>query len=629
MKLLSLCTATILALSVGAFAPANARAAPVAPAVTETGEWNPIGPAATGGLLAAAGGRVYVAHAGLSALSSKSTHDQHQWETNRTLPSESSIVGLWANSAGVVVALTNQRLQDLQGFRGELFRSEDAGNTWKSIRVWDTGGFGLAANGDGSRLVVRSTDGLSVSKDGGVSWNEIQRGWPNQVPPMGSDLLALDGDQIYFVATAPSTGIWTVKSAFGKNPKASLLYTTDQRVSQIYARDGVVAATARNELHVSRDGKSFKQVLKPETQFLIAPRIIAGKLYVSSDSYVYLSSDFGRSWETRPVPSAGEHITDMVRDPDTGDLYASSPYRGTYKVLKDTFSHIGVPGLTVNQVLEVNGSIVAAGIFDVFSAKLSPAVTIDSWRRWDTELLHEMPVLAASPSNPSRIWHASRNGYQIDLWRSDDGGANWEKVGESLPGRLAAFKVDPSNAERMVLATTNTYTQLGAIYVTDDGGQNWTEAEAPDARSISLSPTGRITLAGKEGVWTFDNESLEWRSLRENPANLVLEIDNRLILTEGRRLLVSNDGGESFSVVLDDLESTISSVVIDDDLWFVGLSSGDAPALASKDGAKSWSTLPPLSLSDSGVRSLTLSSDKSKLWAATSGSGVQEFHVTR
>ena len=132
-------------------------------------------------------------------------------------------------------------------------------------------------------------------------------------------------------------------------------------------------------------------------------------------------------------------------------------------------------------------------------------------------------AIAIDPANTDIVYvgTSSRNGSQFSgdatqppagLFKSTDGGASWIRLGSayplSTPSNASIFFnqvinvviVDPANSQTIYLASN------GGLFVSTDGGLNWTQGTVPfgDVRSLVLdqtSPTAaRILYAGVRGV---------------------------------------------------------------------------------------------------------------------------------
>ena len=169
---------------------------------------------------------------------------------------------------------------------------------------------------------------------------------------------------------------------------------------------------------------------------------------------VYRSANGGKDWQYIGLPHS-RHIAAIQvhpRNPDVvyvavqGALYGPGPERGIY------YSKDG--GQTWQQLLFVNET---TGACD----------------------------LSMDPSNPrilyAGMWDHQRTPWQIrsggpgsGLYRSIDGGLNWEKLVDGLPAAMGKVGVcvSPANPERVY---ANIEAEKGGVFRSDDGGQSWTQ----------------------------------------------------------------------------------------------------------------------------------------------------------
>ncbi|HEY3441536.1 MAG TPA: hypothetical protein VGK29_12315 [Paludibaculum sp.] len=180
-------------------------------------------------------------------------------------------------------------------------------------------------------------------------------------------------------------------------------------------------------------------------------------------------------------------------------------------------------------------------------------------------------VLRVAASNPGVVYAAGGN-----AWRSDDGGLNWTNLtafrdGSILGGAVRDIAIDPTDAMRLVAATTT------GVWLSADGGLSWQGVNdgLPNlpVRRILAAPSGvrglRIAVGAERGElreleWT-PGQRLGWQNLPA--ASLTAERQARRTLSQlfdaeitavaqsgettyagaaDGRLWVSPDGGQSW-----------------------------------------------------------------------------------
>lgn len=97
--------------------------------------------------------------------------------------------------------------------------------------------------------------------------------------------------------------------------------------------------------------------------------------------------------------------------------------------------------------------------------------------------------VAADPLRPERLYCGT---FGRGLWRSVDGGANWQPLGKVFhSSQVMALAVSP-NERTSGLGTIYAGTEATALYRSDDGGDTWTELTGllalPSAPSWSFPP---------------------------------------------------------------------------------------------------------------------------------------------
>ena len=95
-------------------------------------------------------------------------------------------------------------------------------------------------------------------------------------------------------------------------------------------------------------------------------------------------------------------------------------------------------------------------------------------------------ALSTAPSDPDRLYVGTRRG----LFRSDDGGGTWSKVGNRAED-VFLLTADPVDPDTLFIVTAD------AVYRSDDGGAVWTPLDVPSGVNVSallIDPRNRETI---------------------------------------------------------------------------------------------------------------------------------------
>src|SRR5262245_60999694 len=211
---------------------------------------------------------------------------------------------------------------------------------------------------------------------------------------------------------------------------------------------------------------------------------------------LFVSRDRGVHWTYRGLRETA-HIASVVIDPsDTnrivvgamGKAFTTDPNRGLYRSLNG--------GGTWTRTLFVNDS---TGISDV---AINPA--------------HPVTVYCSTWERVRRLRYRRAFGVDCAVWRSIDHGATWSKIVNGLPpagenlGRIA-IAVAPTRPSRIYASVTSGaisgYVGLG-LFRSDDGGDNW---ERVDLGSVYRNAFGgfswyfgllEVSPIDADDVWT-------------------------------------------------------------------------------------------------------------------------------
>lgn len=173
---------------------------------------------------------------------------------------------------------------------------------------------------------------------------------------------------------------------------------------------------------------------------------------------------------------------------------------------------------------EFSALAVARSPAEVLYAVIDGAVMVsrDAGRSWQTRSagLPGAPAeaLTLDPASVSRLWVASAN----HIYRSDDAGSAWHRVGNPLPESDTSVRGIAADAE----GTTIVLTTHRGMYRSADGAQTWSflEGNLPvhlEARPLVRDPTHPSTLYGGYALMPYGEL---WRRALEG-SNLLSRVD--------------------------------------------------------------------------------------------------------
>lgn len=139
----------------------------------------------------------------------------------------------------------------------------------------------------------------------------------------------------------------------------------------------------------------------------------------------------------------------------------------------------------------------------------------DSWSLLATPVPGvKINYLAIAPSNSNTLYI----GYQDAVYRSFNGGINWDNVTGSLPTGsvyISGIQVDPADANAVII-TLSGYDAGNKVYVSINAGDTWGNVTATGLPNLpvncaELDPaTGATYLGTDAGIYVWDGSSSSW-----------------------------------------------------------------------------------------------------------------------
>jgi photosystem II stability/assembly factor-like uncharacterized protein len=548
--------------------------------------------------------------------------------------------------------------------QGRVYRSMDGGNTWTPI--WDgddltryiilhptdqkiiyvsAGIFDREAyNSNCDKDIINNLDnrggvGVLRSKDGGVTWQELNR------------TNGLDDLYVGSLVMHPA------------NPNI-LLAGTGNNACSVYSSGGQTVFTGG--VFLTEDGgDNWNHTLKNDTitsvEFAPSDPKIA---YAGGQHFFYRSEDGGKKWQVvagesfpwgPPGVRAGFPIDILVDPNDPNTLFVNNYLGGNVKSTDGgktwTLASTGYTGAEMHSVVvhpDQPGNVYGTSRSGIFRSN-------DGGEDWFGLVYSPMNVFGIfdaviNPDNP-RVVIASDE-LSPDIYRSENGGQTWVRVHDMTVGTSSdqhGFKslvMAPSNSQiiyggicRSSTTLSTTKNDSFGVYKSTDGGKNWVEANDTDTgdkciNALAVHPhkpntVYAATVSG--GLYKTEDSGASWTQLvgllPKDIRAIAIKPDNPDVVYAGVQyggFYRSEDGGGQWTAMMAGMESNdaIWSIVFDPNnpeiIWVGSIATG----VYKWDPAQAiWQHIND-GLRTRAVHDLAFSSDGSVLYAATSGEGV-------
>ncbi|WUQ74659.1 S8 family serine peptidase [Streptomyces sp. NBC_00224] len=482
---------------------------------------------------------------------------------------------------------------------GSILRTEDGGRTWRTLNTPDTYITDFLTDEAGKSLVAVTATDLLISKDGGDTWTTEPLGIPVDVVYD----VAIGGDSLYFSA---GKSLWKrdglSSGTLGKaakvyeptGGKVSVTVVADSRTVAVYeVGSGVVGSFDGGKTWATLDNHGYGGT---------GLTLTGGDMYIGYGKDIRVGRDHGRQWSTLPAVNRASTTSDFDRWAD-GSLTVSADAAGVYRGTAEgrDYRRLGVQGGTVNSLAISGDQLLAAGQQGTHRSQLPV-----SGAEWGTtggegRIGVGTRLLQTSAKDSRIVWRVRSGAWgNFDLERSGDGGATWQKKGESN-GTVFALAVHPADPDRVYVSYANL---LGrGLFSTEDGGANWKNllndqtyftAVAGDSKNPD-----RLWLGAPDGLYRSDNGGDDITKVADGRVDTI-EFTGSKMLTGGDAIKVSTDGGKTFRTadtgelplrVSDVLQVGSTLYAATTSYWEAALPRGGRGVLRSTDGGRSWQNI--------------------------------------
>lgn len=459
---------------------------------------------------------------GSTGISHVSTDGGDTWTTLGTIPVEPVMVtpDPYMNHAWHLLpeAVEGGRVLFTDGY--SLYTSDDGGQTWQSRFAAPLGGHSLVRDPTNpAHILIGAADGLLESFDEGTTWTQRSDVGPNLDYSAWSEdgsWLALASDDHVYVSTDGGAHVTAQAHDWPGVEALAIVGSTRLVMSWL---DGSAISDDRGVTWTDASGGIADLGMSVAmTDPACAPRVLIGS---RCSGGVLQSTDWGTVWGH--VDSYFHYVMSLHFDPENAD-----------------------------NVWAVSDNVVE--------------VSHDAGASWTTVLRqYHFHGLAVHPEDSDTVLLGSVGSGEysdttMNVYRTVDGGAHWEKSSTGLPTSRASahtFAYWPGNPDVVLLGTyqgedvSHTSGEGIGLYRSTDGGASWTQADLPATDIAWLAATdGAVVATTEDGLYRSTDEGVTWTKA-DGPQGFMLSVDfegpTGMALGQDGRTWRSDDAGVTWS----------------------------------------------------------------------------------
>ena len=446
--------------------------------------------------------------------------------------------------AGVFANLANESIR----------KSLDGGVTWTTIFNTTAAIFNITIDPANSEVLYAPTVGHGAFKstDSGQNWSPMSALtpaaiWTFAVDPADSPMLYAGTNEDGLWKSTDGGTTWQQVGSPGPFPVYTL--TVDSSAAHT-----IYAGTNGGGVWASSDGGVTWQSIGLSNGMVWSLAVdSAGAIYAGTNSGgAQVSRDLGATWTVLNAgiddvnkvvykvwidPANGQKI--FVSSEDGYGMIWSQDGGASWSVAGQGFTGYGSRGVAFDP--SDSRRIYAGGTIGNAFFKSTDGGLTWSVRRFGSPAVYVIAV-AVDALSPNIVYAGTQN---EGVFRSTDYGDTWKSTGSGLSGAITYLTPDPTKSGRLFVSTAT------AFYLSEDGGQSWTNVLNMPAWTVTIDPNMPSTVyatARTQGVFrSFDGGHI-WQDINAGITTLSMGGSAPVIIdpTNGQTLYVGSAGGGVF-----------------------------------------------------------------------------------
>ena len=329
----------------------------------------------------------------------------------------------------------------------------------------------------------------------------------------------------------------------------------------------------------------------------------SNNLYFCGSGQLHKSTDGGTIWSSNYVDNVSK-----IRKANNGNLILANYYGIRYS-LDDGVSFLSASGLSNayydHLEIDSNGELWTSGRLDELSTIYKSA---DNGVSWNTvngiDLASNQNVLSINKLEDGTIAIVTTD----NIYKTTDGGSSWSSILSNLPATYDVNNPSWSRNSKIYISPSGEYYFFNSLYLYKSGdyGSTWTELNQASANSnlngfftindLVWYDSKMLVASEDNGILESLDDGFNFSVFQENKGFYQTYGQFNLVITNGSKIYINNQGGNKLMITNDDGQSYSSHL---ENTYVVGLKkliNGDLLTYGesfqlSKDGGSTWNKI--------------------------------------